>query len=106
MVAIYYSILSAIFFFLPSQFKDSSTMTGDITENINSSGFEESEIDVGFLGVLINVGLTVARFIGFLAFGLGLPTGTPFFIQYGFSAWQIILNLIIIFTIKNAFWKG
>jgi len=70
--------------------------------NYNVSDFSEDEVGSDVTSVLD----TIFRFVLFATIGFGLPSGTPFYIQIFISAIAVLMTTLVIFTIKNAIWKG
>ena len=85
----------------------SSVGNYDYSVDVNSSGFQQSEIDSGgFFGGIIGIFTAVGRFLGFVFFGLFLPADTP----DGFAILMAIVNtsvtMMFIAWFISAFWDG
>lgn len=98
MLLIYYSVLSLTFVFGSAYLTDYSE-----TIELDDSGLQEEETGTGGI---FSIGISVARFFGFVGFGLGLPDSTPTWFQLVFSAWQTILTIFTIGFIISSIWDG
>lgn len=85
--------------------------------NVTSLGFNSTGIDIageidsgGFLGGVFGsvVGIFTigTRFFGLVAFGIGLPSGTPTWVQFIFSSFNVILLCAMLLLIISLFWDG
>lgn len=100
MLLIYYTLLSLTFVLGNSVFSEELGYNNTI--NLNTSGITEDETATGIFDVLPELG----RFIGFVGFGIGLPSDTPAWFQTIFIAWQSILTIFTIGFIIASIWNG
>lgn len=66
----------------------------------NSSG------TFGILSFLGDAIIIIIKFLGFIAFGIGLPFGTPSFIMAGLLIWQTLVTMFSIGFIISGIWDG
>ena len=97
----YYGIFS-IFFILGGSVRTSDGFNTSI--NFNASNIEESEIDLR--PSVWDSGISFSRFSKLVAFGVGLPSDTPFFFKTIFFLWQTILTVFTIGFIIDSIWSG
>lgn len=101
----WFGLISLLYISIPTEYLDGSNISGGDFFAVNTTT-STGEVDTGiFSGIGASVDM-IFRFFLFAALGIGLPSGTPTVISVCFSVLVIFINLIVIFTIKNAFWKG
>jgi len=79
-------------------------LTG-FSENIslNDSALSAGEIEQGGF---FTVGVSVARFVGWVGFGIGLPEDTPTWFSTIFFAWQTMITIFTAGFIISSIWDG
>lgn len=99
MFLVYYTILSSVILL------GGTTMFANYnnTISLNETDMSSSEIDTGGL---FGTGISFARFIGLVGIGIGLPSDTPYFFVFFYSAWTIIVNILFIGFIIASMWNG
>lgn len=107
----WYGLLALLFFAVPTQYTNGAGTTGGDFFQVNASSTPNSEIDqnsgfLGFFNSIFQMFKMISRMFLFCALGIGLPSDTPSVISAIFSVVVIFINLVVIFTIKNAFYKG
>ena len=73
------------------------------TIELNSTELSDDEIDTG--GVF-GTGVSFSRFLGFTAFGLGLPDETPTWFALLFATWQTAIFIFTVGFIIDSIWSG
>jgi len=88
----WFGSLSIFFIAVPTNIQE-GTINYNFTTSLNTSEFNpDSEITGADVGVLTSL----ARFLGFVAFGFGLPDGTPFYVQVLVSILNTSMTLMFI----------
>lgn len=101
MILVYYSIIILMF-----SFDTTNAMTGYTTNaDLNSMSGNLTENETG-TGGIFTIPISVARFFGFVVFGLGLAEGTPAWFSIGFFAWETIISILSVGFIVNSIWSG
>lgn len=101
MILVYYSIITIMF-----AFDTTSVMTGYST-NANVSGMRGNlTAEESGTGGIFSVGVSVARFFGFVIFGVGLAADTPGWFALCFFLWETIISLLSVAFIVNSIWSG
>ena len=72
------------------------------TININATDITEGETATGVFDVLPDL----ARFIGFVGFGIGIPGDVPEFFQLLFTLFQTTITLLSIGWVVSSIWDG
>jgi len=111
---IYYGIIAAIFNFggvylvgatseIPSTPSDYTYVINDSSPN-NSSQFIEgtSNRDKGIWDI-IKRGVST---LGFMFFGIGLPSDTPSWFNWGFVLLQTLITVLMFFFVYDSVWGG
>jgi len=110
-----YYLLMAGFYHFGSPYLNGSTTTnplGNPDTNIslnssdysNSSGYVPGQSD--FFSGIWNFIKGIPKALGFIFFGLGLPSDTPAWFSYMFMLWQTGIFILAILFIIGAIWNG
>ena len=104
-IVFYWIMVSAMFLVGAGDYNGFENEGYSQNVNINSTGFDSSEIDSGgFFTGLIGIFTAMGRFIAFIGFGITpILSGTPALI---FILWEIFFNIISIGFIISCFWDG
>lgn len=103
----WYGLMSISYNAIPSEILSGAAVDYDFVDDVNASGFSGDEIDSGgFFGGIVGVFTAVARFLGFVAFGIGCcGSDTPAWFTVIFVFWNTVITLLFIAFIINAFWN-
>jgi hypothetical protein len=71
--------------------------------NNSAGGLEGSESGEGGL---FSIGVSFARFFGFVLFGIGLPSDTPALVNWIFIIWETCISIFTAGWIINSIWGG
>lgn len=74
-----------------------------LTASFNESGLTDPEID---RGGLFNTGVSFTRWLGFMAFGIGLPDTIPVYVSIPIMLWQTMFTIFTIGFIVSSIWNG
>ena len=86
-LVIYYLFLAMFFAVeLDSPMQSSSIDTSKFNVSVNLSSVDVSS----------GSAFDIPRFLGFLAFGVGLPDSTPSWIAYLFAIWQTLVSITFV----------
>lgn len=103
----WFGMLSLIFGLIPNSITSVNPANFDYN-SINSSGFNENEIDTGsFFGGIVGITQSGFRFIGFIAFGI-TPSGwdCPAGFQTFLIFWNTTITLSFIAFVISIFYDG
>jgi len=95
---IYYSALVAFFAF--ATFDPAYSISGNPVDN-SSLGSNETGT-----GGLFSIGITFARFFGFVAFGVFIPVVVPLWFAIFFVVWQSAITMYSAAFVISAIWDG
>ena len=100
-LSLWYLAMSSIFLFGDVVYNEDSGFNNTI--DINTSSLSDDEID---LGGFFTTGVSIARFVGWVSFGVGLPDDTPSAVKLGFILLQSFITLMTIGFIFSSIWDG
>lgn len=101
MIILYYSIFVAILIFGSDIFLASEGYSSTI--DLNDSALSDPEIEQGGF---FTVGVSFTRFLGLVAFGVGLGDDTPSSFKLMFALWQTIITILSVMWFISAIWNG
>jgi hypothetical protein len=90
---------------IPDEF-ESSPVTDYVYTDLNSSGFSSAEVEPGFWAGLVDLGAAVGRFLGFVLFGVFLPSDTPAGFAIFLMFWNTSITLLFIGWFISIWWEG
>lgn len=81
--------------------EDSASINYDLTDDLNGT-YTEDDAGAGVGDVIGGI----FKFFGFLAFGVGLPSGIPNVFSVGFAIFQTLITFLLIAFIVSSVWDG
>lgn len=103
----YYAFIGLLFLLvaLPADEADAAVLDDfNYSNPINASDLEEQ--DYPEAGIFTGITLDLARFIGFVGIGVGLPDTVPLGISIMFIVWESCVTLTLIGFVITAIWNG
>ena len=79
------------------------TVDTTVTASLNSSAMGAEELESGGL---FTTGVSLARFAGFVLFGVGLPSAMPTLVAYLLAIFQSCVTIFTVGFVISAIWNG
>ena len=108
-VFFYYLIMASVWHFGVSHLSDSSISAiaqPDLSYSENLTNPSYNEGVSGFfqrIGAALN---SIGQLLGFMFFGIGLPSNTPSWFSWIFSGIFTLITIICLVIVINSFWGG
>jgi len=103
---LWYGLISLASVLIPDDIEH-TPMSDRSFSDLNVTGFDAAEIDEGsFFGGIIGIATSVGRFLGFILFGIGLPSDTPSGFATFLIFWNTAITLTFIAWFVSLFWDG
>jgi len=108
-------IVAVLIYWTMLIFSFSSVLSSPLSSdyNVTSVGVNVSSVDLGseinsggFFGGVIGIFSAAGRFFGLITLGIGLPSGTPAWVQFIFTSFNLIVFIIALLLVISMFWDG
>lgn len=103
---LWYGVLSIAYLDIFAYVDSDAEADYDFSDDLNSTGFSQDEIDTGgFFSGIVGITTAVGRFFGFIGFGFGMPSDTPGWVSTFIILWNTCITMVFIAWIVNCFWN-
>lgn len=98
---VYYALMSLVFII-----GNSVGLFNDFSSNIDINSINSTGLSTVNPNPVENILTFLARFVGWVFFGVGLPSDTPTFFSVPFVVFQVVVTILFIAFIISSIYNG